>query len=283
MTAMEKEWSLNELAVVVPIVASGFAFAFVVGYFLAFDIAWFPFFSLSEHVVFALRALPIAIGASVGLVIALRFSKIEEHWKWLQGKGYLFLYVWICVLASAGFIAGLSIHFGLASSFFLIAFGTFVHHRVHVSHKSSPANMLYWTTTLLVLCLMTGFGSGSLLKINRIFDLPFARSMVVKMEDEQTSHVGQVIFVGSKGVLFYEYGIDKVQLFRWEKIKNVSECKNPGQHIGASEAYQCDESLGRIERSETQLRVTASSSPPTPLPHAAPLRYSPQSAGVVQW
>jgi hypothetical protein len=44
-------------------VATGFAFSYVVGYFLAFDISSFSFFSLSEHVVFALWALPIAIGA----------------------------------------------------------------------------------------------------------------------------------------------------------------------------------------------------------------------------
>lgn len=244
MTAMEEEWSLNELAVVVPIVASGFAFAFVVGYFLAFDIAWFPFFSLSEHVVFALRALPIAIGASVGLVIALRFSKIEEHWTWLQGKEYLFLHMWIYALILAAVFAGLSIHFGLAFSFLLIAFGAFVHNRVHVSHKSSLANMLYWTTTLLVLCLMTGVGSGSVLRINWTLDLPFAHSMVVKIDNEQRPHVGQVIFVGSKGVLFYEYGVDKVQLFRWEKIVSLSECKNPSQHMRPSEAYQCDETVG---------------------------------------
>jgi hypothetical protein len=36
--AVEKKWSLNQLIVAVPIAASGFAFAYVVGYFFAFDI-----------------------------------------------------------------------------------------------------------------------------------------------------------------------------------------------------------------------------------------------------
>ena len=233
---MEKEWSLNELAVVVPIAATGFAFAFVVGYFLAFDIAWFPFFSLSEHVVFALRALPIAIGASVGLVIALRFSKIEEYWPRLQGKGYLFLRVWICALLLAAVFAGLSIHFGLAFSFLLIAFGAFVHHRVHVSHKSSIANILYWTTTLLVLCLMTGFLSGSALKFNTLrrflnsTGYSIAPSMIVDVKPDSgpNFYVGQVVFVGNSGVLFYDYRARRVQLFRWRDIIDVSECTDPG-------------------------------------------------------
>jgi hypothetical protein len=52
------QWPLQELAGlkgltgVIPILMSAFAFAYVVGYFLAFDLAWFPFFSLSEHIVF---------------------------------------------------------------------------------------------------------------------------------------------------------------------------------------------------------------------------------------
>jgi hypothetical protein len=241
--AMEKEWSLNELAVAVPIATSCFAFAYEVGYFFAFDIAWFPFFSLSEHVVFALRALPIAIGASVGLVIALRFSKLEEYWPPLRGKEYLFFRAWICILALAGFIAGLNIYFGLASSFFLIAFGAFVHNRVHVSHKLSLANILYWTTTLLVLCLMTGFLSGSVLKIDWLRHFlnsatgyfgsatgyPIARSMIIGVKPDYGPKVyqGQVIFVGNSGVLFYDYRQKKVQLFRWGDIMDVSECTDP--------------------------------------------------------
>ena len=61
----------QELIGLVPVVASGFAVAYNVGYFLAYDISWLPFFSLPEHVVFALRALPIAIGASVAFLIGI--------------------------------------------------------------------------------------------------------------------------------------------------------------------------------------------------------------------
>lgn len=71
---MEHEWSWKDLSSLAPFVASGFAFAFVVGYFFAFDIAWFSFFGLSEHIAFALRALPVAIGASVAFVMVLRHS-----------------------------------------------------------------------------------------------------------------------------------------------------------------------------------------------------------------
>ena len=84
-TTIDNEWSLKDLTVAVPFVASCFAFAFVVGYFYAFDIPWFAFFSFTEHLVFALRALPIAIGGSVGFLVpnfteerVKRFARILE-------------------------------------------------------------------------------------------------------------------------------------------------------------------------------------------------------------
>jgi len=46
---MDRNWSWKDLPVVGPVIGSSFAFAYVVGYFYAFDIAWFPFFSLPEH------------------------------------------------------------------------------------------------------------------------------------------------------------------------------------------------------------------------------------------
>jgi hypothetical protein len=139
------------------------------GLLLAFDISWFPFFSLSEHVVFALRALPIAIAASVALLVALRYSKLENHWRYLQGKRHWFAILWICSLVLAGILAYLSGHLGLCISFLFVALGAFIHYRVPTSHKSF-ANILYWTTTVTVLTLMAGYLSGNGWKAAREID-----------------------------------------------------------------------------------------------------------------
>jgi hypothetical protein len=95
-----------------------------VGYFFAFDIAWFPLFSFSEHLVLAIRALPIAIGASVGFLIAPRFSKDEPRWEgWLHGRGFHTL--WMYILAGIAAVAFLVYnHLGLAASLFAVAGGT---------------------------------------------------------------------------------------------------------------------------------------------------------------
>jgi hypothetical protein len=74
----DEDW-FQKLVTIVPMVAPAFAFAFVVGYFFAFDISWFPLFSLSEHIVFAIRALPIAIGASVAFLITLTLPQFQNR------------------------------------------------------------------------------------------------------------------------------------------------------------------------------------------------------------
>ena len=121
---MEESWwerlSWKDLTVIGPTMASVFAFTYVVGYFYAFDIAWFPFFSFTEHLVFALRALPIAIGASAAFLIALSFSTDEDRWKWFYGKGRWLRkplsIVWILVISVIALGLLLTGHFGLFAS-----------------------------------------------------------------------------------------------------------------------------------------------------------------------
>jgi hypothetical protein len=231
---MNGEWLLKDLAVVAPLIGSGFAFAYVVGYFSAFDISWFPFFSLSEHVVFALRALPVAIGMSVPLMIALRFAELRSHWKWLHGKDTWFAHVWISILAVASVYAFLSNHIGMLAGFALMGVATFIRSRVSFS---SLANLLYWATTMMVLSLVIGFISGSSWK----FHLPMTPSMRVDLGKDIDLHlsngsfvrsvVGRVIFVGTIGVLFYDEDDRDLILLPLKSISSIVDCPatNPCQ------------------------------------------------------
>jgi hypothetical protein len=64
LTAQPPEAALKELTALAPVRAPAFAFSFVIGYFGGIDISWLSFFSISDQVLFALRALPVAITAS---------------------------------------------------------------------------------------------------------------------------------------------------------------------------------------------------------------------------
>ena len=221
---MDQQWSWKDLTVIVPVTASSFAFAYVVGYFYAFDISWFAFFSLPEHLIFALRALPIAIGASVGLLIALRFSTLERRWKWLQNRLNWLVLGWIGVLAAAAVLAFAGNHPSLSLSFLLIAAGSYIYN--DISGPRSPfASVLFWAITLMVLCLMVGFVSGSSWRFHAYF--PLDRPMVLafaKAGSGANSSQGRVIFAGSAWILFYDYEAKKMRLVRPENIDEISEC-----------------------------------------------------------
>jgi hypothetical protein len=220
-----------ELVPIVPIVAAGFAFAFVVGYFLAFDIFWFPFFSLSEHVVFAVRAFPIAIGASVVFLIGLQWSKIQNDWQFLNVYSIRLTYFWIFVLFLTAGVAFVGGHFALMASLIVIAVGTSLYRCGPVAHPRTT-DILYWVITTMVVSLITGYLSGMFSPAawvldrsigNRFFPLASSMNVHMKSGDAKAGIRGRVIFVGSRGVLFYEYGNKVTHLFLWSDIKEIND------------------------------------------------------------
>jgi hypothetical protein len=238
-----KDYSLNNLTVIGPFVATIFALAYVVGYFYAFDIAWFAFFSIAEHLVFALRALPIAIGASALLIGVVNLPEPQREWFENEGR-------WLAVSSSALwigllFVTGLQVivlgHLGAAIGFWVVGIGAVI--RVSTPlRRDAVANTLYWGVTLTVGCLIVGYFSGLFMKHAK--DLTFgpkqfqfkAMSIVTDKAKYCTTHV---IFEGSDGVLFYDF--DKPHAVRFVKLQNISEisesnelaetsCKSTGPH-----------------------------------------------------
>jgi hypothetical protein len=231
-----KDYSLNNLTVIGPFVAPIFALAYVVGYFYAFDIAWFAFFSIAEHLVFALRALPIAIGASALLIGVVN---LPEPRRWLAVSSSV---AWIGLLIVAGLQVIILGHLGAAIGFWIVGIGAVIRLSTP-SHADPVANMLYWGVTLTVGCLIIGYSSGMFMKHAKDFtfgpkQIQFKPMSIVTTDNSKycTTHV---IFEGNDGVLFYDF--DKPRAVRFVKLQNISEisesnepaessCKSTGPH-----------------------------------------------------
>lgn len=224
--------SWKDLTVIGPTMASVFAFTYVVGYFYAFDIAWFPFFSFTEHLVFALRALPIAIGASAAFLIALSLSTDEDRWKWFYGKGRWLRkplsIVWILVIS--GMALGLLItgHFGPFVSLATILAVTITFHIVNTPLPLFTIELRLGIDVTLA-CFVIGLASGYLEKIHV---LPtFRSSMIIVSKNpsnpsQLSQDKGHVIFVGDVGVLFYDYAKHSVRLIRRDDVTTICGCKS---------------------------------------------------------
>jgi hypothetical protein len=235
-TAIDREWSSKDLIAIVPVVATSFAFAYVVGYFLAFDISWFPFFSLSEHTVFAIRALPVAIGVSIVFLILITHSQIQDSWKY---RGTV---CWILVLVAAAILAILYAHLALAASFSLVAVGAYIHYR-SPAPRMSFTNILYWAITLTVVCLIVGCLSATSWKwaweLDRYFGhrvFPLRHPMIVQIGKD--ARLGQIVFVGDQSVLFYEYETKTTHLWPRAAIQELCESTEDKEQQSAGDKQQ---------------------------------------------
>jgi hypothetical protein len=224
-----KELTWKDLTVAGPVIGSIFAFAYVVGYFFAFDIAWFSFFTFSEHLVFALRALPVAIAASVFFIIVLALAK-DRHWsEWLKHKHRQFSIWWIFLLIALSLFVFASNHLALGVCLISVAAGTAVYYRLR-AQPPPFANIVSLGVNLTIGCLIFGFASGYLARFNDKF--PFGGSMIIlSMNDgnppQQLVGRGHVIFVGASAMLYYDYDRKRVRLLRRDDIIEICGCRRP--------------------------------------------------------
>jgi hypothetical protein len=218
---MNQEW-LDDAAkgIGVPAALSFFAYAYVVGFFLASDLAWFSFFTLSEHVVFAFRAIPIAVGASVVLV-ALYPRWRDRSW---------FRWIWTSVLFSVGVLSFLSNHFVMAIIVFLVAIVEVERRRDNTFLEKNT--MLYWfyvILNLMILSIVAGFVSAMTWVSDFMLHLPLTPWMIVELKDpiidNQKIISGRVMFAGESRILFYEPGVG-THLLRSEDIQHIDECRH---------------------------------------------------------
>ncbi len=219
------ELSWHKLVLHGPALASLFAFAYVVGYFYAYDITWFPFFILAEHLVFALRAIPIAIVAFVGLIIGVNYSTKcnTQDYKWNNKLRILLVwlkYLWLnsLGLASCGLIMGNCVGPGLS------LVGIWYFSLLEKPHRPL-IHFMYWGINLFVLCLMLGFVSGSTW---RIYRSPWATLQHVIWKNSthvNAAPVGHIIFSGSNGILIFDYCLRQTRLVRLDDIEEIMECR----------------------------------------------------------
>jgi hypothetical protein len=198
-----------------PLIIPAFALAFNIGYFSAIDIGWFTFFNLSEHVVFALRALPIAIGASIGFEIGLRFHLIEHHLHLHKNWRIYIYYIWVTVLVIAMLVSERHHRFGLLISVGAVLVGAWIHHNLRTP-KRSLIEVLYWATTLLFITMFVGY-------VSAYYFMPYQRcSNIVMTHDNDI--VGNILFSGTKYLLIYEPGNSRTRIALWSDIGGVSLC-----------------------------------------------------------
>jgi hypothetical protein len=199
---------LKELAILAPIVGSSAALAYNVGFFYAIDISFFSFFTLSEHIVFALEAFPLALIVSFGIwyLIELWWNNPAQKEKLrtyrgryqlavfaLLGVAYLFAYMGIAIFAAMAIGACYMLAFAIGGA--------------------------RWIVTLSVpFVLLVSMAAGLDMGLARKYQPQYISSL-------KTAHgdvVGTLVRSGERGVLFYFPETGEARAFRWDAVQELS-------------------------------------------------------------
>lgn len=234
--------SLTNLIFHGPLFASIFAIAFVIGYFYAFNITWYSFFTISEQLVFALEGLPVALGGSIVLLILVSISIHPEGWRlspdhkelWLRriGNGWIV----ILLIASAWFLFNKS--FVGPVCFISLILGVYCFTHIHQIQEQFM-HVTYWGINVGVLCLLVGYGNGEYHK-----KFPIILTLTLDKEgcgynfaEKYCNFDGQVLFYGAAGLLFFDKNAKTVSLIKEKDIVKISEQVGKNPAPGAAPPY----------------------------------------------
>lgn len=216
-----------------PLLASSLAITYDVGFFVEIGIGFFSFFSLSEHLVFALQSLPFAIPPVAVLLfwfssgwLAYRHgyndgvASIEGSAPKLSRLGSLLKSPWLRrLLFGIMCLAGIAeVWLGQYALAFMLGVLILYIQTSPDLHKAawksrSPVLMATCAGTALILSFLVG-----LQRAHAILKSESASEMI-GVDDKPLP--ARLIRGGDKGILFFSLDSKKVRFLRWDAIKQI--------------------------------------------------------------
>jgi hypothetical protein len=238
MTEQKAAFSLGDntlklLSIAGPLLAGSLAITYDVGFFFGTGIAFFSFFSLSEHLVFALQLLPLAaIPPAIVLLMwfavgwwSSNYNPMEKRGlgykltvvayvivpviagAWIQRLDWMFVYIILLIYVVAFFAVGRSI-FEISQW----------EARVRIAVACGVA------AAALILSFLIGFQQAK-----SILESKTASETIIVGDNKPALPV-RLIRGGDRGVLFFSLDTKKVSFLRWESIKQI-EAGSPSSEL----------------------------------------------------
>ena len=212
-TAKTATLPFKDLFILLPLLASALAFAFNVGYFSALDVDYFSFFSLSEHIVFSLQGLPLAIilAMVVGAYFMLFEQRMRNWWSLEQPlrvpAGYL--------------LAGTLIPLGVGFTYIgLSGLGMACHGLGFIAFAAGVAPRPAETIGVLLVptIVMVSWGAGNDMASDKRFRPDRTHVLRTATGDVE----GTLIAAGERGILFQFASTKEIGVVRWDGVKQIT-------------------------------------------------------------
>ena len=230
MDAANTLWNDKYIAYI-PLLGAAVALTFDVGFFYAIGISFFTLFSLSEHIVFAIEAFPIALFLLIGLSgLAIIMGRSgdsvppsydpEKASKPRRIVAYVVLFVlFLMVISGLGYLLARAPEMILVTmEFAAIGFGIFF--------MKKPYRRVFIMSVAILMILTISFifgladGRAYVSKDDRPDGLIPTASNVVQLKDG-ASISGRIIRSGDRGVLLYDPASDRLRFVLWDTMDNI--------------------------------------------------------------
>jgi hypothetical protein len=214
-----------------PFILAAIAISFDVGSFYAVDINSFTFFSLSEHILFALEALPIAMVILLVIIVMLPAAQSRFQLKprvQQPLKGFSKLIVIFCMvtvlIALTAFVLFAFYQIWKTSPVFVLAFIFFVLPVIGVFIIDPRFTQLYLILSAGFLCIAVSFSFGFAFSTGLLINSQ--QLTTLNLKNKPTLN-GRIIRSGERGILFYERQVNVARFIPWETIETIETPVNP--------------------------------------------------------
>ena len=211
----------RELVVAIPVMGTALAISYDVGYFYGIDINFFTLFSLAEHVVFAIQAVPAAVAIAILLVafVGTRLDlavglKIYNAGKKQQSSTNTAIALF--ALIAVGILL-ITIYFRMWQFFVAAAAGFFLAMSRIIGFARRT---LYVVSGILVIVAAFTLGYDNA-RAHVLYDA-MNHSIQFDKEMEPSPLPVKVIRSGEKGILYYDTNAKQIVFVKWDKIKKLT-------------------------------------------------------------
>jgi uncharacterized membrane protein (Fun14 family) len=217
-----------------------FALAYDIGFFAGVGDRFFSFFSLSEHILFAIRVLPVAFGLVVSGVLYVyvfdTFHRIllryQQRGKWYLIGYTLFVFLYLISLAAIlynadklvtlsdrllqteGMLHYMSAYIVITCTLFFAAPASIVFFDELRNYKVYILSATIYTISFLI-----SFFFGYVLALSLIIN--DGNTDVIKLKDSK-AFSGTILMAGEKGVLLYISEAKEAVFVKWENLEQAS-------------------------------------------------------------
>jgi hypothetical protein len=233
--------NLKELAVLVPVFGTAIAITYDVGFFWGLDINYFTLFSLTEHIVFAIEALPVALGLSFVLTVLFVAYKAadqrgnekteretstlnpQQKYEWLQqGAARVRRTSWPWIAFTLALICFAWVSRTLLSLLVFTICVALLTIGLRINILFFYPKMIQYSpfvvaTYAVIASLLITFAVG--VDVQQRFVRGGKVAHAISLENSELT--GRIVRAGERGILFYDPGSREISFVRWDAVKRI--------------------------------------------------------------